>query len=138
MKLEGAQMRFNITIGNPPYNNDIYLDFIDLSYKLSNSQTIMIVPSKWAVKCSDEATLRSKSFNDKNYKFRSRLASHISKIIYFKDTKDIFDIGEPCGIYIIQLDKNQHTQIQLKSICKKNKHFEFENEAIEISNLSLY
>lgn len=36
---DGEQMKFDIVIGNPPYNNDIYLDFVQLGNALVKSDT---------------------------------------------------------------------------------------------------
>ena len=38
----GKEMQFNVIIGNPPYNNDIYLDFVTQSFHLSKDYTVMI------------------------------------------------------------------------------------------------
>ena len=39
-------MKFDIVIGNPPYNNDIYLDFVSLNMGLSSKAVCMIMPTK--------------------------------------------------------------------------------------------
>ena len=46
----GKEMQFNVIIGNPPYNNDIYLDFVTQSFHLSKDYTVMITPAKWQAK----------------------------------------------------------------------------------------
>ena len=46
----GKEMKFNVIIGNPPYNNDIYLDFVTQSFHLSKDYTVMITPAKWQAK----------------------------------------------------------------------------------------
>ena len=43
-------MRFDVVIGNPPYNNDMYLDFVTLGCQLSTKYTVMIIPAKWQAK----------------------------------------------------------------------------------------
>ena len=40
-------MKFDVVIGNPPYNKGMDLDFVDLGYKISNKYTVMITPAKW-------------------------------------------------------------------------------------------
>lgn len=37
-------MKFDVVIGNPPYNKGMDLDFVDLGYKISNKYTVMITP----------------------------------------------------------------------------------------------
>ncbi len=39
-------MKFDVVIGNPPYNNDLYLDFVTLGHQLSTKYTCMITPAK--------------------------------------------------------------------------------------------
>lgn len=47
MKKEFGTMQFDVVIGNLPYNNDIYIDFL-LKLKSSyNSYMCMITPAKW-------------------------------------------------------------------------------------------
>lgn len=40
-------MKFDVVIGNPPYNKGMDLDFVDLGYKLSKKNVCMITPAKW-------------------------------------------------------------------------------------------
>lgn len=47
-------MTFDVVIGNPPYNNDLYLDFVQLGYKLSSNYVCMITPAKWQAKGGGE------------------------------------------------------------------------------------
>lgn len=102
-------MKFNIVIGNPPYNNDIYLDFIELAHSISNKFTCMVVPAKWKAKGTE-----------RNVAFRVGIMPYISTIMSYRNTKDIFDIGEPGGISIILTDKIKHTTQLVKSVCDKN------------------
>ena len=43
---EFGQMKFDAVMGNPPYNIDTDIDFVELGYKLSNNITAMITPQK--------------------------------------------------------------------------------------------
>ena len=43
-------MKFDVVIGNPPYNSDLYLDFMQLGYQLSSNYVCMITPAKWQAK----------------------------------------------------------------------------------------
>lgn len=103
-------MKFDIIVGNPPYNNDIYLDFIRLSHNLSTRYTCMIVPAKWSAKNTDQ-----------NIKFRNEIVGYISDIIFYRNTHDIFDIAEPGGISIILLGKQEVNNKRVKSVCTSNK-----------------
>ena len=53
MKKEFGQMKFDVVIGNPPYNKGMDLDFVDLGYKISNKYTVMITPAKWQTAADD-------------------------------------------------------------------------------------
>ena len=48
----GQEMKFDIVIGNPPYNNDIYIDFVMGGYTLikEDGYVVMITPAKWQAK----------------------------------------------------------------------------------------
>ena len=68
MKKEFGQMKFDVVIGNPPYNKGMDLDFVDLGYKISNKYTVMITPAKWQTTADDYSGCASKNIN---YKQRS-------------------------------------------------------------------
>ena len=105
-------MRFDVAIGNPPYNNDIYIEFIHRTYDIADS-VCMITPAKWWAKRDSE-----------NERFRDKFSRHISDITYYKDAKDIFDIGEPGGIAYYLITHDVYTKIRFKSECIRNKAFE--------------
>ena len=74
-------MKFDVVIGNPPYNNDKYLDFVILGCKLAYNSVCMITPAKWASKGGD-----------KNSKFRKYIVPLMSKVVFFPDTGDVFNV----------------------------------------------
>lgn len=115
-------MRFDVVIGNPPYNNDMYLDFVTLACQLSTRYTVMIIPAKWQAK-TDGKPKDSKT-DDKNETFRKNIVPCMSKVIFYKDTKDVFDIGEPGGISVVLVDKQLHQIKAVKSKCIRNKTLE--------------
>ena len=88
-------MNFDIVIGNPPYNKDIYLDFITLGHKLATKYTCMIVPAKW----------QTKSGNN-NEKFRKSIVPHMREVVYYPDCLDIFAISEADGITYFIIGKD--------------------------------
>lgn len=115
-------MKFDVVIGNPPYNNDLYLDFVQLGYDLSSNYVCMITPAKWQAK-TDGKPAGSKT-PDKNVQFRETIAPHMSKIVYYRDTHDVFDIDDNSGMCYYLIDKNIHTDRYVKCICKTNKILE--------------
>ena len=68
MKKEFGQMKFDVVIGNPPYNKGMDLDFVDLGYKLSNKYTVMITPAKWQTAADDYSGCASKNINYKQFR----------------------------------------------------------------------
>ena len=132
-------MKFDVVIGNPPYNNDIYLDFVTLGHKLSNKYTIMITPAKWQAKTDGKPKNSKNPAPDKNEEFRKNIVPYMSKIVVYKDTKDIFDIGEPGGISYFLIDKERHNTKYVKTMCKRNKLLESDEfEPHDETNVTLY
>ena len=107
-------MKFDIVISNPPYNNDSYIDFMSLGDSISARLSVYIVPAKWASK-----------ENDKSKQFRKSISQYIDKIIYYKNTNDIFKtIGEQDGITIVSIDKKAHAHKKVRLDCERNKYFD--------------
>lgn len=121
-------MEFDVVIGNPPYNKDIYLDFVTLSHSISNGSVCMITPAKWQAKS-----------DSKNERFREKIVPYISKAVFYKNTKDIFDIAEPGGISYFLLEKEKAPEKLIKTVCIRNRNFESEGfEPHDEQNLLMY
>lgn len=95
MKKEFGMMKFDVVIGNPPYNKGMDLDFVDLGYKLSNKYTVMITPAKWQ---TTEADQKVSSKNINYGQFRQMYVPHMSYVCFYPNCSDIFDIQERSGI----------------------------------------
>ena len=102
----GRDMKFNVIIGNPPYNNDIYLDFVTQSFYLSKDYTVMITPAKWQVKGGA-----------KNIAFRQEIVPHMSKIVFYPDCLDVFAILDVSGICYYKMDKNRYNKCDVINKC---------------------
>ena len=112
--LGGQQdVKFDVVVGNPPYNNDLYIPFATIGHELASQYTVMITPAKWQAKGGKL-----------NEEFRRDIVPYMSHIVYYKDTKDIFDIGEPDGICYYIMGKQIYEEKQIKCICSKNKSLE--------------
>ena len=114
-------MDFDIVVGNPPYNDDLYLSFVTLGHAISTKCSIWITPAKWQGK--------SGWMNDH---FRSSKVPYISKIVYFPDVVDVFDIDSQGGVAYYRLDKQPHDMKDLSVICGRQKAIESSNEKIDI------
>lgn len=88
-------MKFDVVIGNPPYNNDIYLDFVTLGHILSAQYSCWVTPAKWQAKA-----------DKKNDTFRKEIVPYIRKIVYYPDCIEVFGISDNSGIayYLIGKD----------------------------------
>lgn len=110
-------MKFDIVIGNPPYNNDLYLDFVQLGYQLSSKYTIMITPAKWQAKGGE-----------KNEAFRKNIVPRISAIVYYPVSQDIFNIQLQGGVAYYLIGKDVITNKTLNVICTTNENISADND----------
>lgn len=85
-------MKFDVVCGNPPYNDDMYLDFVLLGHRLAKSYDLWITPAKFQNKKDNSKSV------DKNTEFREHILPSISYIVYYPETKDIFDILNRGGL----------------------------------------
>ena len=113
--------KFNNIIMNPPYNNDIYLDFVTLAHKLATDNVVAITPAKWQAKGGQ-----------KNEQFRKEIVPYMSKIVYYPDAGDIFDIREMDGITYYVIGNNKHASKVIENKCNRNCNFN------NVTNRSLF
>lgn len=85
-------MNFNVVVGNPPYNSDIYLEFIRLAEGLAGMHSY-VIPAKWQVKANSEF-------------MRLHIQPHISHLVYYPSCGDVFEIRDPGGICYYKYDKH--------------------------------
>lgn len=106
-------MKFDVVIGNPPYNNDIYLDFVTLGHKLSSQYTCMITPAKWQAKGGD-----------KNERFRKDIVPHMKKVVFYINEKDIWeDLMCTGGLTYYLIDKETHDCVEITNKYYNGKTF---------------
>lgn len=109
-------MKFDFIIGNPPYNNNLFNDFIAMAQKCikEDGYQSMVLPAKW-VNASMSADLNS------------WMNKYLEKVVYFRHETDIFNIAEPDGImYYLASRKPRHT-CWVKGVSKHNKkYFDFD------------
>lgn len=92
-------MNFNVVIGNPPYNNDLYLEFVRLAEGLAGIHCY-VIPAKWQVKSNSEF-------------MRLHIEPHILHLIYYANSVDVFTIREPSGICIYIYNKYSRDELPL-------------------------
>lgn len=104
-KVKGAlkDMKFDVVIGNPPYNRGMDIDFVNLGYELSTKFTCMITPAKWQTAEADQKIASKMSYGE----FRKKLVPHMSHVVFYPCCKDVFDIYQTDGITYFLLDKQR-------------------------------
>jgi len=95
-------MKFDVVIGNPPYNKGMDIDFINLGFELSTKYCVMITPAKWQT-AEDNQRIASKMTYGQ---FRKKIVPHMSNVVFYPDCKDVFDIYQCDGICYYLIDSN--------------------------------
>jgi len=109
-------MKFDVVIGNPPYNKGMDLDFVKLGFDLSTQYCVMITPAKWQTAADDYKGCASKTIDYKG--FREQLVPHMSKVVFYPDCKDVFNIRQTDGITYFILSRDKHNQCNIINKCK--------------------
>jgi len=116
--------KFDIVMGNPPYNQMIDMDFVKKSYKISD-KILFVHPSTWLL---DEKNKQKKFISTKEL-----IANDLESIVLFNGNK-LFNIQlfVPCVITYINknktnnkincLDKTTNTSITYENINNINKY----------------
>ena len=103
-------MKFDVVIGNPPYNKGMDLDFVNKGFEMSKQYTVMITPAKWQTADANQKVASEMSYGD----FRKQLVPHMRKVIYYAQTPEVFSIAMTEGISILTRNYTK-TSIFLKS-----------------------
>lgn len=120
-------MKFTCVVSNPPYNDDIYIDFVNLGVAVTEQCSVYITPAKWQAKGGQ-----------KNEQFRKDIVPYMSKIVYYRDSTDAFNIQEWGGISYYILDRQVHNIKSIMNKCSKNKILESEFEEHDETEVNLY
>ena len=124
-------MKFDVVVGNPPYNKGMDIDFINLGFELSNEYTCMITPAKWQTAEADQKIASEMSYGE----FRKKLVPHMKRVCFYPCCKDAFDILQVDGITYYLLDKNKsYEKCIVKNVCKNIKEFDNSIEERSITN----
>lgn len=110
-------MKFDVVCGNPPYNKDMYLDFVMLGHRLAKTYDLWITPAKFVTAADD---YRAKS--SVGYKvFRDSILNKISDLCFYPDALDLFNISQVDGIayYLVGKDNVETCRVENKSLHNK-------------------
>lgn len=102
-------------VTNPPYNDDLYIAFVELSKAIAKDNVVAITPAKWQAKGGKN-----------NNNFRQNIVPHMKKVVYYPEADDVFN-GVICqgGICYYSLDcRNNYIEKELITKCKNIKCFE--------------
>ena len=113
-------MKIDVVVANPPYNKDAYLSFVEFGHQLAQECSLFITPAKWQAKGGKD-----------NEQFRKDIVPYMSKIVYYPETTDIFDIREVSGISYYLCDKNIHDKAYTKVMINKQILLSTNNNFIE-------
>lgn len=128
--LEGkfGQMKFDLVIGNPPYNKDAYIDFVEIGHKLATQYSCWVTPAKWQAKA-----------DKKNDTFRKAIVPYMQSIVYYPSSREVFEIDCQGGIVYYLIGKTTSTYKKLKTLCNKQPLLATEGghefETCEIKNI---
>jgi site-specific DNA-methyltransferase (adenine-specific) len=116
--------KFDIVIGNPPYNDMIDMDFLQKSYDISNS-VLFVHPSLWLL---DEKNKQQKFINTKN-----KISKHLESVVLFNGN-GVFNINLfiPCAITYV--NKNYNGKIKVDNKVD-DVYYEF-NDIFDINKYS--
>lgn len=96
-------MKFDVVVGNPPYNNDAYLDFVMLGHKLAKSYDLWITPAKFNFARN----------NDKYKAIWKDILAYMTDCVFYQCEGEIFKITLPCGIAYYLCSKEHTDSINL-------------------------
>lgn len=109
-------MKFDIVIGNPPYNKGADIDFVNLGYELSSKYCVMITPAKWQTAEANQRIASKMTYGE----FREKLVPHMSYVCFYPNSQDVFNVYQIDGISYYMLDKDIHYGIPIKNVCSAN------------------
>ena len=111
---ELGDMKFDVVIGNPPYNRGMDLDFVKLGYDISTKYICMITPAKWQTADADQRISSNISYGE----FRRQLVPHMSHVCFYPCCKDMFDILQVDGVSYFLMDKEKHATAVVQNVSK--------------------
>lgn len=115
-----TDMKFDVIIGNPPYNRGIDIDFINISMKLGG-YLALIVPAKWQTAEDNQRSIAGTGYGE----MREKLYKRVTKVIFYPYARDIFDILQSDGISIIVAAKEK--MIKETIVENRSKHIKIIN-----------
>ena len=130
IRKEFGDMKFDVILGNPPYNRGMDLDFVNQSFDICSKYCLFITPAKWQTASNDQLTV-SKTLTYGG--FRSKIVPHMSKVVFYPNSSDLFEVSERSGLSYYLTDKNNiYDNKEIVNICKNQKYY----NSTEVRNIS--
>ena len=109
-------MKFKHIVGNPPYNNDLYIKFLDkLNNRYYTNDMIVIVPAKLYF---------NKNIDTEAFK---ELFKHIERCIFYQCEGEVFKINMASGISIFVIRNEKFDSTLVKNISNNFEVFNTDN-----------
>lgn len=114
IKEKFGKVKFDVVVGNPPYNKGMDIDFVNMGYELSKQFTCMITPAKWQTAEANQRISSQMSYGQ----FREKLVHHMSYVCYFPNSLDVFNnVYQIDGLTYYLIDKQKHDVCTVKNVC---------------------
>ena len=123
----GKKFEINNIVMNPPYNNDLYIDFVELAHGIATDAVVAITPAKWQAKGGA-----------KNEEFRKNIVPRMKDIVYYPCCKDVFDVAEVGGITYFNVTKNTQKKQSVDIISINERSFHKTEHFIKEENRESY
>ena len=120
--IQGAfeNMKFDVVIGNPPYNRGMDIDFVKLGFDLSKQYTVMITPAKWQTAEADQKIASRMTYGE----FREQLVPHMSHVCFYPDCGNVFRISQVDCISYFLMDKEIHDTASDDNSCNNQDYYD--------------
>lgn len=118
-----GDMKFDVVVGNPPYNNDEYLDFVTLGHKLSKQYSLWITPAKFIGMDDSD-----------NEKFRGLFRNKSTIVNYWSSAVSVFNIQLDGGLcyYLLNNSGNNDNIVLNGKVVKASSVVSFDIVLLEI------
>lgn len=99
--------RPDIIAGNPPYNNGMDIDFVFNAFEVAKVAVAKVTPAKFQTADADQNIVSKHSYGD----MRQKITPHIKELIYYPQSRNIFNIYQIDGIAIYLINPNKEFEL---------------------------
>jgi len=96
--------KFDVVVGNSPYQVGVHLNFLELSYRISDKWVIFVHPAAWLI---DE-----RGTNEKFNHLKKLLDGEITELTFFNGNP-VFNVGLFVPLTITVIEKNSRKDIKI-------------------------